>query len=222
VDKLTTSADVKRAMQPLLERHDDLALLGRMLIIKPVRHILRFVCIDRRSSPNIFVANTAVNLSFLKFGGWSLSGGRPLYIHQRLWDIRDAESIELLRNMIDEEALPELRNINSIDDFVAHRSKDPKNSRYFFANYNMRTTIAIAKGDLEGAISIIDPALADGSQEWVPKYYSALVARDRIALANFLHEQQIQSIKTLKLEKYWESTPFPLESQITASSASII
>jgi hypothetical protein len=211
VDKLTTIADVKRAMMPLLERHDDLALVGRMLIIKPVRHVLRFICIDRRSSPYIFVPDTAVNLSFLEFTDWSLSGGRTLYIHQRLWDIRDTESIELLRNMIEDEALPELRNINSIDDFVAYRSKDPQNARYFVADHYLLTVIAIAEGELDKAILIIDAALSDGRQLKEPRFYPALIARDRIALANFLHECEASTIKTLKLEKYWEPAPFPLE-----------
>jgi hypothetical protein len=78
--------------------------------------------------------------------GWSLSGGRLLYILGRLSDTRDPESLLLLRDMIEFEALPELSAINTIDDFVAHRSNDPENSQYFFADPNLLARIAIVKG----------------------------------------------------------------------------
>lgn len=210
---MTTIADVKKLVAPLLERHSDLALVNRKLIIKPVRHVLRFVCIDRRSDPFVFVANTATNLSFLNFGGWSLSGGRFLYINKRQWDTRDPESLQLLRDMIEFEALPELRAINTIDDFVAHRSNDPENSRYFFADPDLLATIAIVKGDLDKAASILDAGLASGKQDCVPKYYPLLLARDRQGLLDFFRKQQLNSIAALKLESYFEPAPVPVELQ---------
>ena len=210
---MTTISDVKKLIAPLLERHHDLALVNRKLIIKSVRHVLRFVCIDRRSDPFTFAADTAVNLSFLNFGGWSLSGGRMLYIPGRLWDTRDPESLQLLRDMIEFEALPELRAINTIDDFVAHRSNDPENSRYFFANLNCLAVIAIVKGDLDKAASILEAGLASGKQDCVPKYYPLLLARDQQGLLDFFRRQQLNSIAALKLESYFEPAPFPVELQ---------
>ncbi|EJN04087.1 hypothetical protein PMI41_01724 [Phyllobacterium sp. YR531] len=197
-------------MLPLLQRHPDLALIGRMLVLTPVRNVLSFICIDRRSNPNIFVVDTAVTLSFLRLTNWPLSGGRLLYIHQRMWDIRDPESIELLRNMI-EEALPELRQINSIDDYIHHRINDPENSRYFVRNHGLRAIAALANGDLKMATAFIDEGIASGLLDRTPDYYPALIACNRAALLKNLHERQAFTIKNLKLEKYWEPTPFPLE-----------
>lgn len=43
----TRPADIKRYLKPLLDERDDLALIGRALLIRPVRHILRGAFLDR-------------------------------------------------------------------------------------------------------------------------------------------------------------------------------
>jgi hypothetical protein len=43
----TRPADLKRYLKPLLKQRNDLALVGRLLIIRPVRHLLRGAFFDR-------------------------------------------------------------------------------------------------------------------------------------------------------------------------------
>ena len=50
----TRPADIKRYLKPLLKQRSDLALVGRMLIIRPVRHLLRGVFFDRTGSKSAF------------------------------------------------------------------------------------------------------------------------------------------------------------------------
>ena len=38
-----------------------------------------------------------------------------------------------------------------------------------------------------------------------------VAANDRAGLANLLHSYEAQSVKNLKIEKYWQRTPFPIE-----------
>ena len=45
----TRPADLKRYLKPLLKQRSDLVLIGRLLIIRPVRHIVRGVFFDRTS-----------------------------------------------------------------------------------------------------------------------------------------------------------------------------
>jgi hypothetical protein len=45
----TRPADLKRYLRPLLKQRSDLVLIGRLLIIRPVRHIVRGVFFDRTS-----------------------------------------------------------------------------------------------------------------------------------------------------------------------------
>ena len=51
---MTTTAQVKEALIPLLARHSDLVLIGRFLIVKPLHHILRGVFVDRSSDKRSF------------------------------------------------------------------------------------------------------------------------------------------------------------------------
>jgi hypothetical protein len=205
---MTTAADVKWAMRPLLDRHDDLVVMGRMLVILPVRHVVRFICIDRELDPDGFEVRTAMNLTFLNLvGGWPLSGGWPLRIPKRRWLKSDPESIELLRNIIEHEALPALRAIKTIDDFVTSRSNNRESSDEFLANSYLLARIAIVNGDLERAIPLIEPLLP----RHVPAFFPALLARDRTALAHYFREQQRRTIEAMKLTKYFVPEPFPLE-----------
>ncbi|UXN59626.1 hypothetical protein [Phyllobacterium zundukense] len=71
--------------------------------------------------------------------------------------------------------------------------------------------IAIAKGDLDEAIRLVDVGIAKGWVDHLPTYYELLKKRDRGALVTFLRKQQASSIETLGLTDYWEPTAFPLE-----------
>jgi hypothetical protein len=38
-----------------------------------------------------------------------------------------------------------------------------------------------------------------------------VASNDRAGLAKLLHSYEAQSVKNLKIEKFWERTPFPIE-----------
>jgi hypothetical protein len=197
-------------MMPLLERHDDLALVGRMLVIKPVRNALRFICIDRESNAYGFEVRTCMNLTFFDMGGWSLSGGWRLTVDRGRWDIRYPESLKVLRQMI-EEALPEMRRVTTIDEFVTYQTNSIKSLYRSSLRPDDLALIAIANGDLEKALSIVESAIASREINWTPKYYKHLKGGDRAALLDLLHEQQRRTIEVLKLAKHFEPEPFGLE-----------
>lgn len=195
---------------PLLERHDDLALVGRMLVLMPVRNVLRFICIDRESDVYAFQVRTCMNLTFFNMGGWPLSGGWRLAADRGSWDIRYPESLEVLRQMI-EEALPEMRRVTTIDEFVTYQTNSIKSLYRSSLRPDDLALIAIANGDLEKALSIVEPAIASREIDWTPKYYKALKQWDRTALLDLLHEQQRRTIGALKLAKHFEPEPFGME-----------
>lgn len=197
-------------MMPLLERHNDLALVGRMLVIKPVRNVLRFICIDRESNVYGFEVRTCMNLTFFNMGDWPLSGGWRLTVDRGRWDIRYPPSLEVLRQMI-EEALPEMRRVTTVDEFVTYQTNSIKSLYRSSLRPDDFALIAIANGDLEKALSIVEPAIASRAIDWTPKYYKALKQRDRTSLLNLLREQQARTIGALKLAKYFEPEPFGLE-----------
>jgi hypothetical protein len=203
-------------MMPLLERHDDLALVGRMLVLKPVRNVLRFICIDRESNVYAFEVCTGMNLTFFDLGGWPFGGGWPLGGGWRLaadrgsWDIRYPQSLAVLRQMI-EEALPEMRGVNTIDEFASYQTSSIRSLYRPSLRPDDLAHIAIANGDLEQALSIVEPAIASREIDWTPKYYELLKQGNRTALLNLLREQQARTVVALKLAKYFEPEPFGLE-----------
>lgn len=197
-------------MMPLLERHDDLALIGRMLVLTPVRNVLRFICIDRRSNVHAFEVCTGMNLTFFDLGGWPLGGGWRLAADRGSWDIRYPESLEVLRQVI-EEALPEMRRVNTIDEFVTYQTNSIRSLYRSSLRPDDLALVAIANGDLENALSIVEPAITSREINWTPKYYEPLKQGDRTALLNLLREQQTRTIGALKLAKHFEPEPFGLE-----------
>jgi hypothetical protein len=57
---MTTVAQVRQAVQPLLQRNPDLALVGRLIVLKPVQHMVRGIYIDRSLDPRLFVPTWSV------------------------------------------------------------------------------------------------------------------------------------------------------------------
>jgi len=208
---VATQEDVERLVEPILDRHKDLTLIGRHLVIKPVRHVLRFIRLGNTLFDDLFNVTSVIDLTFLRYCNWATNGGRSLYNNGwGPWNIFDPEEVERLRRTI-EETLPELRRVNTIDDFVAYRSNEPPPHNTFSFDFKLMAYIAIAKGDLDEAIGVVEAAIAKGWVEHLPKYYELLKKHDRTALVTFLRKQQAGSIETLGLTDYWQQEPFPLE-----------
>lgn len=143
-------------------------------------------------------------------GDWPLGGGWRLAADRGRWDIRYPQSLEVLRQMI-EEALPEMRRVTTIDEFVTYQTNSIKSLYRSSLRPNGLALIAIANGDLDKALSIVEPAIASREINWTPKYYELLKQGDRKALLDLLREQQARTTGALKLVKYFEPEPFGLE-----------
>jgi hypothetical protein len=217
---MTTTAQVRQVLRPLLSRHSDLALVGRFLIIKPVRHILRGVFVDRCGNPNAFVPIKVVDILLPGRHMMTLGWGGQLYkAPYRIWDANNAVAINTMCEMIEYEVLPGLRQIISFGDFVAVASeKRPLSERVSYEAFTgMHMLLAVAHGDFDEAREIwdSDPQISRYMMSKVPFFYTALLSKDRSALAAFLHQWEAQTIATYKLEKFWEPTPFPLELEVS-------
>jgi len=208
---MTTAAQVKRLVRPLLQRNPDLALVGRWVVVKPVHHVLRAISIGRSSDPKSFVPTCAANFLFQPnarlhfFWGTRIEGG---------WDVDVPELAEKLADAIEREALPSLRSITAIDDFVrfAHGAWPEDHKPY----------VDVALGDFKAAQSMCDffaglnghyGIRQEECENVVRELCPRIAANDRRGLAQLLHAYEAASVKQLKLEKYWEPTPFPIELQ---------
>jgi hypothetical protein len=223
---MTTVAQVRQAVQPLLQRNPDLALVGRLVVIKPVHHILRGVYIERSWDPGLFVPiATAIFLFKLRKGislHWGLRVSRGTGFGS--WGVGEPQMPASMCEEIEAQALPPLRSIKTIDDFVAFTSKDRFPDTFLYAYEDLKIYIDAARGDLDAARSICEymatgrakrSYLPDMQEEYdrITKELCPLIAaNDRPGLARLLHGYEAQSAKNLKVEKFWEPTPFPIES----------
>lgn len=220
---MTTAAQIRKLVKPLLERHSDLFLSGQWIYIKPVRHIARAILIDRTGEASRFRPRWAVIFlcepSTKSFG---LNWGGMLYNPSPdtgLWKW-DAPSLQDdLFAVVENAALPLLRPVETLDDFAAFASRErfPSTS---LEGYDLRKIVVdVARGDFESARSI-SARLLSGRSRWstsenfelITKTLCPLLAANDIAgMVRLLREWEAYTVRQLKLEAIWERTPFPVE-----------
>ena len=234
---MTTTAQVKRALKPLLQRNPDLALVGRWIIVKPVHHVVRGIVIGRTSQADQFNPQWAVmplclcEIRTSIFLSWGSSGMPPQMYHPEkgLWRWSRPGVVEVLENLIEAVALPKIRTVVTLDDVVqllverslhmGHNGTDP-----FNGFVPMELAVQMARGKLDIARHIC--------RHWMPRFSEEtygqddddkakfrrmkelcrlLAADDREGMAKLLHAWEAQTVRNLKIEHLWEPTPFPLE-----------
>ena len=114
---MTTARQARKFFAPLVDRHDDLFVSGRWLILKPLRHVLRGFVLGRTSSADLLSPRWAVaNLcepqdTFpLSWGEMLCQDGHPSWS----WDDPNLQT-ELFAAAIEGEALPRLRAIETLE-----------------------------------------------------------------------------------------------------------
>src|SRR5262245_46958702 len=117
---MTTIRQVKQLVAPLIERNPDLTLVGRLMFVKPLRHVIRGIFIDRSGSAKLFVPYWVAIFLFEHRDSMTLSWSERIRPSEKgLWDISNPEMLPALRKRIEEVALPIVRSIETLDDFKA-------------------------------------------------------------------------------------------------------
>jgi hypothetical protein len=221
---VVTAAQVKTYLQPLIDENDDLVLIGRLLVVKPVHHVLRAVLVERFSWAEGMRPQWLIHHMFGPHPSYHIGWGHEL--RARVWNTTDPDTAEALRHEIQENALPILRSIVTLGDFVAavpstfsgHLwTKDPEG----------KSLIDIAMGDLDSARVMCqdkicnrpDPGLNEAD---VTKAEAAgakalcrlLELNDVEGMVRTLHDWERRNVKMLKFEKFWQPTPFPIEEKL--------
>lgn len=220
---MTTKGQINRLVKPLLARHDDLLLVGDLIVHKPVHHVLRAVLIDRTGEAARFRPHWSVMNLVEPREIFSLNFSERFY-HPALplWRWDDPKLTDAFIEAVEGEALPLLRPIQTLDDFVTFTC-DRKRFQLgpFDAFPFSKVIVDVARGDIESARAICDWIPPDAESQWVPHWQARLrrgrticpliAAEDWAGLARQLREWEEFTVKNLKLESVWERTPFPLE-----------
>ena len=226
---MTTAAQVKQVVRPLLERNPDLALVGRLVLIKPVHHLLRGVYFARSLDPGTFTPTWLVVPMFRYGAHVVFNWGNRLYNRSHgPWDISNPATPHVMCDEIERHALPLIRPIQTPDDFAAFASEERFPVMYLDNFRIAKVVVDIARGDFDAARAIcaqfpqehpaVPPTLYEDHDAILPVLRPLLAANDRGGLARVLHKWEADSVKACKLDKFWEPTPFPFELQPTASN----
>jgi hypothetical protein len=221
---MTTAAQIKQAVRPLLERNPDLTLVGRLVLIKPVHHLLRGVYFARSLDHNAFTPTWLVVPVFRYRTGIILNWGQELYKRSYgPWDIRSSATPQVMCEEIERHALPLVRSVRTVDDFVGFASEERFGAMCLDNDLFAKIVVDIARGDFDAARTICTHFFREiPFKPWydgkdyagiMPVLRPLLAANDRAGLARVLHEWEADSVKRCKLEKFWEATPFPFELQ---------
>jgi hypothetical protein len=224
---MTTAAEVRRMVQPLVSRHADLALVGRWIFVKPIEHFVRGVLIDRTAYKEQFEPRWAVTHLFEIQHFFPLSWGE-YHINKRsslpgIWRAFDPDVELSLIEAIEEQALPTLRAMTTLDDFLAFVSQ------HYFRHHlfewpHRKIIVDVALGKLEAARAICKEKIQywstlhanldeEGRARFLglQKLCACLAADDRRGIAELLHQWEADTVKRQKIGHLWKPTPFPLE-----------
>lgn len=156
---MTTAAQIRQMVQPLLERHEDLALVGRWLFVKPIFHFARAVLIGRTAYADEIEPQWAMIHVFQARRTFSLNWGEFLANRQSrrpgLWLMSQPDIQEALIEAIEEQALPKLRSVTSLEDYLTFVSAHTFRHKLFDWPH-VKIIVDVARGDLAGARALRD------------------------------------------------------------------
>jgi hypothetical protein len=197
----TRPTDIKRYLKTILDQRDDLVLFGRMLVIRPVRHVLRGAFFDRTGERTRFQIWRYLEPLY----GHPASVGLDDTIHNGQWKVTDAHFQPLLHDALRHDVFAELGPLTTLDRVAGHLS----GNRWKVS----ARVIALILAGRHGAAN----ALIDGLERRDPSWRvwlreeRQLLERDIRAVCAEYHDKEARTVEALKIAPIWEPSPFPAE-----------
>jgi hypothetical protein len=199
----TRPADIKRYLKPLLELRSDLVVVGRMLLIRPVRHLLRGAFFDRTSDKYRFSITGYVQPLYgpsISLGFDTSFKGAPNVV----WQPHFAAQ---LFDTLASDLFARWGPVTTLDGFA--NALIAKNGIY----RESILCLALA-GEWDRAAECVERSEREVTREReideIKKLWERLTA-DIDGVCAKLHKWEAETVKALKLERIWEPSPFPVE-----------
>ncbi len=220
---MTTAKQVQALMKPLLERHSDLAIVGRYVFLYPIHHFARGIYIDRCLDKDTFDPDWGATMLFYPGPGLSTPWGAYLSAPKvGFWNINNPSTQQDMITQIEDIALPALRPIVTMEDLAAFASDGRFPGRSWTSWSLIRLLFQSALGDLQAARATCaklsepryiprDTASRDIHLTIVQGLAPLLDSSDRAAIGSLLRTWELNSLKFHKMDKYWQPAPFPVE-----------
>ena len=196
-------ADIKRYLKPLLEQRSDLVLVGRLLVIRPIRHLLRGVVFEPSGDKYSFRLWPLIKL-LGRASSEGFSYADP--IHEGHWKVWRPHFLPLLLDSLAEDVFARLGRLTTMSDLaaeLAHNDQFP----------SVRVIALVLAGERDSAVAYIrelerrDP---DRSKVWVAAQMR-LLDRDIADVCAEFRAKEEATAKALDLLDAWQSAPFPAE-----------
>ena len=215
---MTTAREVKRLAALLLARNDDLALVGRWIVLKPLKHVFRAILVDRTISGDEFRPKSAIGWSFERSKEMPAFRLADLPWRGESWNFSNAGVADAFAEYIESKALPELRQLGTIDAL----------NRFRYEYWDTEASVIFARR-IPGLLAAGRFAEARDYAKipYVARIWRRIFEEVRVApllfddlaptsndieqLARVLHEWEAYTVQHNKLTPLWERTPFPIE-----------
>lgn len=228
---MTTARQIRGLLQPLARRQSDVAFIGAYAVLKPLRHIIRGIGIERSAEAHYFYPVWSVMHLCQPLRRFPTTWSERIQHHETYsWRWDDPLVPADFYAVIEGQTLPFLRAIQTIDDFVAVAGKErfPLSSLDGFPY--RKIVVDVARGDLASARERCATLQAwltremDSDFRWVitmivDALCPLLADDDRKGLARQLGKWEAYTARNLRIEEIWEPTPFPLELQMKRDPA---
>ena len=219
---MTTKKQLNRLLGELVERNPDLAQSERFVIIRPLRHVMRSISIDRSitaDEPQLlcsighFFAPTA-HRQGITLDRLFVARGAP-----RRWN--EPGMPAAFFEACETQVLPKMRGVVTIDDLLRFRTLGSSEFKASVRFVIHQIHFAAAHGRFDRALRRFErikhwdrsrmswrrPEFEHVADELVP----LMRADDRQGVVRLLHRWEEDRVRRFGLEAIYEPTPFPLE-----------
>ena len=204
----TRPADFKRYLKPLLKQRSDLMLIGRLLIIRPVRHIIRGVFFEPIIGRDQFRVWRYIRPLF--------ELGDSFFFHAKidfgLCRVWDPDFPALLFDVLDEDIFSEVAKIGKLEDFDRDLGEGHQGFLARFEATVAALLLSGKRGRAEGLIAECDTRMRNnGHWQAVIRNQRALLDLDAASLCTAFRSREQKVASFFKLGDAWERSPFPIE-----------
>jgi hypothetical protein len=204
----TRPADIKRYLKPLLKERNDLALIGRRLVIKPVRHILRGALFGQTGSKYCFRIWRYIQGLYER--GADVAVGDGDFDFGPSWDVWQPHFEPALMDVLAEDVFERVGQVTTVEELA---DEVAGSRRFSTAEFVTRLLLA---GERDRAEAYVQQQVEQLESENPPQVWRIKDLRwhlgvDIEALCAASHAREARAAKTLQIEHIWEPSPFPVE-----------
>ncbi len=199
-------------------------MLVDLFFYKQVDHLLRGIYVDRCSNKLRFCPKWTINHLFKPMDQHSIAINEDIYpTPPDHWLVDNPSIDKKFANRIEEATLPQLRALQTIEAFSNISYGLGHNTLTLKLFPTRKIYVDLALGRFESAENIFE-IFSKHPDYWSKSFFKEghfnelmnvirpmVHAQDRPAIAAKLHEWEAYSVNHLKLEKYWQPSPFPIE-----------